>query len=546
MGPSLDDLTKERQLRDVVIATINEGVIAIDTTGRYVFANEAAARLSGFPSVEALTTVSRPDFLERWTVCDTSGAALSLAQLPSSRAMAGEFAEADLLLRSRTGREDRWIHFSATPVRRADGKVELIVCVMRDITATHRLFEGQGFLAEASAALGSSLDYAATLRAVARLSVPRLADWCAVDIRRGDGTERLAVAHVDPRKVEFALELDRRWPPPQSAPSGVPNVLRTGKPEIYPEIPDEMLVAGALDAEHLAVARTLGLRSAMVVPITGSRGTVGVITFVSAESGRRYGDADLSLAMELAARAALAIDNSLLYADAQRAVRLRDDFLSIAGHELRTPLTALQLQLHGLLRHVRKPVMPSANDIAERLEKASGHVARLERLISELLDVSRISTGRMLMHAEEMDLAALAREVVERFGDDSERARAPLTLAAPAAVVGRWDRQRLDQVLTNLVANAIKYGAGKPIDVEVARDGAHALVHVRDRGIGIGSADQERIFGRFERAVSERHFGGLGLGLWIARQIVEAHGGSITVRSTPGVETIFTVALPLP
>ena len=282
----------------------------------------------------------------------------------------------------------------------------------------------------------------------------------------------------------------------------------------------------------------------MVVPITGSRGTFGAITFVAAESGRRYGAADLSLGMELAARAALAIDNALLYADAQRAVRLRDDFLSIAGHELRTPLTALQLQLQGLVRNLRKPSPPPVVDLIGRLEKASGHVARLERLIGELLDVGRITTGRMGMHREEMDLAQLAREVVERFADDSERAHAPIALAVPAPVVGQWDRLRLDQVLTNLMANAIKYGAGKPIDVEVANAGGRAVLRVRDRGIGIGAADQERIFGRFERAVSERHFGGLGLGLWIVRQIVETHGGSIAVRSTPGTETLFTVELP--
>ncbi|HEX9102466.1 MAG TPA: ATP-binding protein, partial [Polyangia bacterium] len=513
--PPDDLLADERHLRDVVVSAINEGVVAIDAAGRFVFANEAAARLVDFPSAQALlASEGRADIFARWEVTDEAGAPIAVPDLPASRALAGEASERALRLRSRTGLPDRWLQFTATPVRKAD-RVALIACVFRDITEAHRFTDGQRFLAEASVALGSSLDYTATLRAVAQLAVPRLADWCAVDMKSGAGSERLAVAHVDPKKIEFAWELERRWPSPQSAPTGVPNVMRTGKPELYPEIADEMLVAGALDAEHLAVARTLGLRSAMVVPITGARGTFGVITFVSAESGRRYGDADLSLAMELAARAALAIDNAVLYADAQRAVRLRDDFLSIAGHELRTPLTALQLQLQSLVRNAKRPAAPTARELVERLEKASGHVARLERLINELLDVSRITTGRMLMHPEDVDLAALAREVVERFADDSARAQSPITLHAPAPVAGRWDRLRIDQVLTNLVANAIKYGAGKPVDVEVAQQGDRAILRVRDRGIGIGSADQQRIFGRFERAVSERHFGGLGLGLWI-------------------------------
>ena len=542
--PPDDPLSGEPQLRDVVLSAINEGVVAIDANGRFVFANDAAARLVGFPSAEALMAAERGDIFARWNVFDENDAPMAVAQLPASRALAGERSERELHLRSRAGLADVWLHFAATPVARDDGHIGLIACVFRDVTDSRRLVDGQRFLAEASAVLGSSLDYTATLRAVARLSVPRLADWCAVDMKSAAGFDRLAVAHVDPKKVELAVEIERRWPTPRESPTGVPNVLRSGKPELYPEIPDEMLVAGARDAEHLEIARALGLRSAMVVPITGSRGTFGAITFVWAESGRRYSASDLSLAMELAARAALAIDNALLYGDAQRAVRLRDDFLSIAGHELRTPLTALQLQLQGLVRNVKKPAMPTVHDLVERLEKASGHVARLERLINELLDVGRITTGRMTIHREEVDLAALAREVVERFSDDSERAHAPLALHAPAPVVGEWDRLRLDQVLTNLVANAVKYGAGKPIDVEVAREGGRAVVRVRDRGIGIGAADQERIFGRFERAVSERHFGGLGLGLWIVRQIVEAHGGTIAVRSAPGTETLFTVELP--
>jgi len=542
--PSDDPLTDERHLREVVVSAINEGVVAIDASGRFVFANEAAARLLGFADARALTALARGDIFGRWQVLDESGAPIPVDELPASQALRGAAAERELHLRSRSGLDDRWLHFAATPVARDDGHVALIACVFHDVTEARRLADGQRFLAEASTVLGSSLDYATTLRTVAQLAVPRLADWCAVDMKTEDGFSRLAVAHVDPKKVELALEIERRWPTPRSSPSGVPHVLATGKPELYAEIPDEMLVAGSIDAEHLAVARALGLRSAMLVPILGARGTFGAITFVSAESGRRYGAADLSLASELAARAALAIDNALLYGDAQAAVRLRDDFLSIAGHELRTPLTALQLQLQGLVRNAKKPVLPAAADLVDRLEKACGHVGRLERLISELLDVGRITTGRMAMHAEEMDLAALAREVVERFGDDSARAHAPITLAAPAPVVGRWDRLRVDQVLTNLVGNAIKYGAGKPIDVEIARHDGRAVVRVRDRGIGIGAADQERIFGRFERAVSERHFGGLGLGLWIVRQIVEAHGGSITVRSAPGEETLFTVELP--
>ncbi len=192
------------------------------------------------------------------------------------------------------------------------------------------------------------------------------------------------------------------------------------------------------------------------------------------------------------------------------------------------------------------PLEPSV--VGDRLGMAIGHVERLERLIGELLDVSRITTGRLAMQVEEVDLVSLAREVIDRFNDEAAGRRgAPVTLLGPGgAVVGRWDRMRVEQVLSNLVSNAIKYGAGKPVTVALDGDsgGAIAKIVVVDHGIGIGAVDQERIFGRFERAVSSRHYGGLGLGLWIVRQIVEAQGGTIAVRSEPGVETVFTVELP--
>jgi signal transduction histidine kinase len=539
-----DALSKERRLRDVVVSTINEGVLALAADGRFVFANAGAARLLAFASPDEMTAATRYDAFARWDVYDEASVPMPFDELPVTRALRGESNERVMRLRNKETLAVVWVQFQATPVRGGDGAIELVVCVLRDITQSRQRDQGQRLLAEASAVLGSSLDYEATLRAVAQLAVPRLADWCAVEMRTPGGSEQLAVTHVDPEKIELAWQTRRRWPPDPNAPHGVPNVLRTGQPELYPDITDEMLVATCVDAEQLAVTRAVGLRSALIVPIVGARGTLGAISLIAAESGRRYGQAELTLATELAARAALAVDNSLLYGDAQRAIRLRDDFLSVAGHELRTPLTAMQLKLQGLLRNVRKPGALPVADLADRLERATGHVGRLERLINELLDVSRITTGRMVMDAEEMDLSALAREVVERFGDDDDRLHTPLRLTAPAPVVGRWDRLRLDQVLTNLVANALKYGAGAPVDLEVTRDGVGARLVVRDRGIGIGAADQERIFGRFERAVSKRHYGGLGLGLWIVRQIVEAHDGRIAVTSAPGVETVFTVDLP--
>lgn len=231
--------------------------------------------------------------------------------------------------------------------------------------------------------------------------------------------------------------------------------------------------------------------------------------------------------------------------DLRQAVRVRDDFMSIAGHELRTPLTALQLQLQGILRQAEKGGFGSLPErLIDRLRKGAAQVERLEALIRELLDVSRIASGRLTLKREQLELVPLVQEVTERFSEQAARAGSPLRVHVQNEPSGRWDRTRLDQVLTNLVSNAIKYGAGRPIDVRVNGDQHEAWIEVRDHGIGIANEDRERIFGRFERAVSERNYGGLGLGLWISRQITDALGGTISVDSTPGQGTTFMVRLP--
>lgn len=230
--------------------------------------------------------------------------------------------------------------------------------------------------------------------------------------------------------------------------------------------------------------------------------------------------------------------------DLTRAVRVRDEFLSVAGHELKTPLAALMLNLQGLLRHVERMGDVPAH-VLERLSKSASQVKRLEALVNELLDVSRITSGRFSLHREPLDLVQLVRDTIERHEAQFQRSGIGVKFDAPPALKGVWDRTRLDQVLTNLISNAIKYGAGKPIEVKVTREGDFASISVADHGIGISPEDRARIFGRFERAVSERNYGGLGLGLWISRQIVEGLGGRISCESEQGKGSTFTVVLPL-
>ncbi|HVL68244.1 MAG TPA: ATP-binding protein [Vicinamibacterales bacterium] len=230
--------------------------------------------------------------------------------------------------------------------------------------------------------------------------------------------------------------------------------------------------------------------------------------------------------------------------DLQASVAARDDFLSIASHELRTPLTPVRYQVH-MLKQALETGRIDADQLSHRVAGIEKQLDRLERLIEQLLDVSRITVGRLELQLERIDLAALAREVVARMQPEFARVGSAVSLDAPGPVYGRWDILRIEQVLTNLLSNAVKYGGGQPVEVAVRQSADRAILTVRDHGVGIAAEDRTRIFERFERVSSVRHYSGFGLGLWIVRQVLDAHRATIEVDSEPGRGTLFTVVLPL-
>lgn len=222
-----------------------------------------------------------------------------------------------------------------------------------------------------------------------------------------------------------------------------------------------------------------------------------------------------------------------LYREAQKAIQVRDTFISVAAHEFRTPLNALTLQLYNLERAVKDPALRTA------VERSTAELQRLSALTGRLLDVARMASGVFSVDRASMDLSGLAAEVAQRMEEGASRVGSRFDLRTPGPVIGEWDRLRLDQVITNLASNALKFGRGSPIEISVETQNSMARVRVRDHGIGVPPEDRERIFEQFERAVSDQSFGGLGLGLWIARQIVQAHGGRIGVESPEGAGAAF-------
>jgi signal transduction histidine kinase len=230
----------------------------------------------------------------------------------------------------------------------------------------------------------------------------------------------------------------------------------------------------------------------------------------------------------------------------QEAVKARDDFLSIASHELKTPLAALRLQLQSLLRRLDTPVPAplSPSELRDKVAAADRSARRLHGLVDKLLEITRLTSGKMDLRLERVNLGDVVRGAVEGVQQLASRAGSAIVPVIDPIAWGTWDRERLRSVVDNLLDNALKYGAGHPVHVTVETSGDAARLTVRDEGIGISDEDQQRIFERFERAVPEKHFGGFGLGLWLAQKIVKAHGGQIRVSSQPDSGSTFIVELP--
>jgi signal transduction histidine kinase len=403
---------------------------------------------------------------------------------------------------------------------------------------------GAAFLAEASVLL-SSLDYEDNLRRLAALAVPRLGDWCAVDLLTGNGEiERLAVAHTDQEKVAFAHAVHQRYPTTMDAEHGIAAVLKSGRPALYPVVTDEMLAGGAEDPEHMALLRALELRSVMIVPLSVAGRTFGAISLISTSPGR-YTHADLAFATELARRAAFAIENARLYREVNDANRLKDEFLATLSHELRTPLNVIL----GRIRMLAVADEHPSDLVRQTIETIERNGNALARLVSDLLDVSRITAGRVQLDLQPVHLGRLAHAVAASLGPAAQAKDITLTVDDdPELPPLRADGTRLQQVIWNLISNAIKFTPARGrVTVSVGHNSRELILIVRDTGDGIAPSFLPHVFEMFRQAepTPTRRHGGLGLGLSIVRRLVEIHGGTVTASSEGlGRGAAFTVRLP--
>ncbi|HEU4880679.1 MAG TPA: MHYT domain-containing protein [Longimicrobium sp.] len=490
-----------------------------------------------------------------------------------------------------------WRHVAvrAVPVTEPGGRVREWVGAVTDVTERRQAEAARDFLAEASRVLSSSLDTEITLRTVARLAVPTLADWCAVDVLTEDGeVQRLAVEHVDPEKVRLALEIEERWPSDRTAPQGVHHVMRTGEAEMMEDIPESLLTAGARDPEHLRMIRALGLRSYVCVPLMVRRRVLGALTLVHAESGRSYTPADLALAEELAGRAAVAIDNARLYTEteesriqleqqtaeleeaqaememahdelqranedleertreSERAREAADEanaaksaFLATMSHELRTPLNAIAGYTQLIDMGIHGPVSEAQREALDKIHRNQTH---LLGLINDVLNFAKIEAGQVQYDVDDVPLNATL-SAVEALVEPQLRAkglRYRYGGGDPSLTV-RADRERMEQVVLNLLSNAVKFtDRGGQVELSWEVQGGAVRINVCDTGRGIPPDKLEAIFEPFIQVdpALTRSAEGTGLGLAISRDLARAMKGDLTARSAEGQGSVFTLTLP--
>ena len=544
-----------RRWLDTTLRSIGDAVIATDPEGRVTFMNAVAENLTGFFEAEArgqvLDNVFRIYSEQTRAVVESpvtkvlrEGTVVGLAN--------------HTVLRSKRGIEIP-IDDSGAPIRNETGQITGVVLVFRDVTQDKRRRVRREFLAQATEALVSSLEYQSTLATVSRLAVPRIADWCAVDLLDAANATpyQAIVAHVDPSKLEFARKLGERYPPDPNASTGAPQVIRTGKAELYPDIPEVLLEKGARNAEHLRLIRELKLESAIVVPLKGRRRTLGAITFIYADSGRHYTEDDLEFAEDFAHRAAMAIENALalkeaetarsleqqLRSEAEAASRAKDEFLAVVSHELRTPLNSI-LGWTVILRG-RNP----SKEIDHGLVVIERNARAQAKLVEDVLDVSRVISGKLSLSLGLTNVSDTIEAAVETVAPAAEDKHIAISCEVrDSALTITADASRVQQIVWNLLSNAVKFTPkGGNISISASRRGSEVYISVIDTGEGILPAALPFVFEPFQQADSSttRQHGGLGLGLAIVKHLVSAHGGTVSVSSEgKGKGSTFVVRLP--
>jgi len=545
-----------RQVRrtEAMIAGMSDGVMLVDGDGRTVFINPAGQKLLG--KAEIGVPIFR--HAEVYGLRDENGKPVDAHELPAAKALSTGLTVRDATMLIQRMDRKTAISMTATPLHDDGNKISGVVVTFRDVTERQRLedelqlqAERAQILADAGAFFASNIDPVWVTQAIAERTAEVLGDWSAVILKSSDSND-LRVASIYHRDMaSLGLAWSYIYRQPLVVGEGIiGQVIATGYPSLTTNVRGSQADSAAYHVGGAVSATPMQLASLLIIPLRTRREMLGALLIAANDPERAMTDDKLPLAEVLAERAALAIENAKLYTEqveARRKVedlsRLKDEFLSIASHELRTPVTSIK----GYTQLAKTLI--NENDLAtseEYLDIALDQIDRMSRLILELLDVSRIETGRLEIRRETIQWSTFVRDVVHRHHTAVSDRRFHLNVPDDGKMV-TGDRDRLEQVLGNLLENAVKYSPdGSEIFVSADDRGDHVVTSVCDRGIGIPADELAQVFERFHRGrhVSSTNYGGLGLGLYITKQIVERHGGSIWVESREGQGTTFHFSLP--
>ena len=536
--------SSEERLKTILQQMPSGVMIADARSGRLILTNEKVEHIMRRP----IQTINSFDQHNQYVGFHSDGQPYSPEEWPLMRTIrSGEVIVDEEIDIQRGDETSATILVSASPIKNHLKQVVTGVVTFLDITERKRAESSQRFLVEASTRLASSLDYATTMQTLAHVAVPTLADVCTIHALAEDGVIRqLAAAHTDINKEHILWDIERHFPVDPDNTYGIMRVIQTGQAELLYEPPLPVWEQYVAHPEHRSRLAQLDIQSHLCFPLTARSHILGAISFMLTQSDRRYTASDIPLIEEFVRRAATAADNARLYLEAQEAVRTRDQFLSIASHELKTPLTSLRGYAELFQRRATREGTLKERDqraLTIILEQSS----RLNRLIDSLLDLSRIQMGRLGIEQVPVDIRELTQRVVERTRMTADQHTLELHNAEQPLMV-HGDELRLEQVLQNLIQNAIKYSPeGDRIRIQVERHEHTVHILVIDQGIGIPVEALPRLFRRFYRAqnVDPKRISGMGIGLFLVKEIVTLHGGEVHVESQEGIGSTFTVSLPL-
>lgn len=438
----------------------------------------------------------------------------------------------------------RWVRATGSIVRKPSGEPKYGIGIIEDIHEGKQRELALQLLAEAGKKITGSVSYQETLKNVAKFTTETFADWCIIDMLESDNElHRVEVAQTQPHRIRLASKI-LSYTPKTKSKNIVAHVLKQKEPKLFSHIqPSIDMPLFTTDPTYAETLKALAPQSAMIVPLLLRGKPLGVISFFCVHSDRNYTINDLTLVEELVARVSLAIENARLFEAEQKAVQVRDEFLSVASHELKTSLTTVKAFTQILQKTSREN---EASRQAELLKKMDGQLNKTTNLINDLLDVSRIHSGAFMIRREIVATDAFMKDIVETCQRIISTHQILLKQKIKETI--SIDKDRMGQVIMNLITNAVKYSpAGTKIIITLKRKGNLVVIQVKDSGFGIPKEKQRQIFERFYRLVDADHkkVSGLGLGLYICRELVQQHEGTIRVSSKEGKGSTFTIFLPL-